>query len=123
EFTAEGVEEVVIPLPAWVDKVEEIRLTLTGTPPEERILPPVGPAIATLPASSTPLADLMLDIDHAGAARLPAATGLTELTGVRLPLGAGADGAEVRVVIYEGTLQAPVSSVAAASSTPVALAS
>jgi hypothetical protein len=122
EFTTEGVLDVVLPLPEWVNQVEEVHLTLTGTIPSERVLPPVGPEVATLPSSAVPVADLILDIDHAGAARLPSDAGLSELTGVRLPLGAGIDGAEVRVVIYEGTLQAPVSSVSAASSTPVALA-
>jgi hypothetical protein len=120
DFTEEGVQDVVLPLPSWVNKVEEVRMTMTAEVPPERILPPVGPAVATLGSSTTSAVDLLLDVDHSAAALLPA-VGLAELTGVRLPLSAGEDGAEVRVLLYDGDAQGPLTVVEAAASTPVLL--
>jgi hypothetical protein len=93
----------VLHLPSWVKAVQEVRATFTGAVPAERILQPVGPSLALLPGGSGAAYDLLLDVDHAGAARLDAAASFGELVAIRLPLRAGADGAEVRAVVYEGS--------------------
>jgi len=121
DFEAEGVIDLVLPLPSWVNTVEEVHFTLKATVPAERTLPPVGPDVALLGPGDGSAVDLLLDVDHAAAARLPADTNLVELTGIRLPLAAGEDGAEVRVVLYDGTVHSPTAAVEAASSTPVVL--
>ncbi|MEP7000470.1 MAG: hypothetical protein ABI969_08310 [bacterium] len=118
-FDQEGEYDVVLPLPTWVAKVQEVRFTLAGTVPSERILQPVGPPRALQSGGSGAAYDLMLDVDHAGSARLDAALPFTELVGVRLPLRAGVDGAEVRVVLYQGNADGPTLPVAAGTSTPV----
>ncbi len=117
----EGEYDVVLQLPAWVKRVEEIRLVVTGTVPPERMLEPVGPPIAMQSGGSGAAYDLLLDVDHAASARLDATLRLAELSGVRLPLRAGADGAEVRVVVHEGNAQGPLRPTAAGTTTPVDL--
>lgn len=117
----EGIHDVVLALPSWVARVQEVRLTLTGNVPSERILQPVGPPRALRSGGDGAAYDLLLDVDHAGAARLDAALPFSELTGVRLPLRAGADGAEIRVVLYQGNDDAPTKVVETGTSTPVNL--
>ncbi|MGQ0648995.1 MAG: hypothetical protein ACT4P7_15675 [Gemmatimonadaceae bacterium] len=121
-LTEEGNYDLTLQLPAWVKHVQEVRLVLTGSVPAERILEPVGPPIAVQAGGSGAAYDLMLDVDHAGAARLDAAQPFAELTGVRLPLRAGADGAEVRVVVHEGNTNGPLRPAAGGTSAPVDLA-
>jgi hypothetical protein len=121
-FDQEGQRVVALLLPTWVTAVQEVRLTLTATVPPERILEPVGPPLALQSGGDGAAYDLLLDVDHAGAARLVAAGKFGELVAVRLPLRAGADGAEVRVVVYEGTEDAPTRAADGGTSKPVDLA-
>jgi hypothetical protein len=118
----EGHHDLVLHLPEWVGTVQEVRLTLTGTVPPERILEPVGPPLALRLDGLGPAYDLLLDVDHAGAAQLDAAKPLDELVAVRLPLRAGADGAEVHAVLHEGTKNGPTRPVDGGTSKPVDLA-
>ncbi len=117
----EGEYDVALQLPTWVKKVEELRLVVTATVPPERIIEPVGPPIALQAGGSGAAYDLLLDVDHAGSARLDEASRLSELTAVRLPLRAGADGAEVRVVVHEGNAQGPLRPTDGGTTTPVDL--
>jgi hypothetical protein len=118
-FTEEGEYDVVLQLPNWVKRVQELRATLTGTAPPERVLQPVGPPIAMLSGGSGSAFDLLLDVDHSGAARLDPAKPFAELIGIRLPLRAGADGAEVRAVLYSGTDDGPTKPVDGGTTKPV----
>lgn len=119
-FASEGAQDLALTLPSDAKKLEEVRLTVSGALPPERGLPPVGPALATE-------ADLILTPDRAACVRLAQASGLKELTGVRLPLRAHAGGAEVRVLLLahqpdesaEGTAGAALEG--ASASTPVVL--
>lgn len=122
DLEQEGIRDVVLPLPSWVTGVEEVRFTMTGTVPPERILDPVGPVRAMRSGGDASAYDLLLDVDHAGVARLDPATPLAELAAVRLPLRAGPDGAEVRAVLYQGTVDGPTTPVAGGTSAPVDLA-
>ena len=115
----EGVRDVVLALPAWVKTVQEVRLTLTGTVPPERILEPVGPPLAIRSDGAGTAYDLLLDVDHAGAARLDPAAAFNQLVAVRLPLRAGPDGAEVRAVLNVGNDDGPTGPVDGGASKPV----
>jgi hypothetical protein len=117
----EGDYDVDLQLPEWVKEVEELRLVATATAPTERILEPVGPPIALQAGGSGAAYDLLLDVDHAGSARLDQTLRLAELTAIRLPLRAGADGAEVRVVVHEGNAEGPIRPAAGGTTTPVDL--
>jgi hypothetical protein len=119
-FASEGVQDVPLTLGSGARKLEEVRLTVVGALPPERGLPPVGPAVA-------PEADLVLNPERAACVRLLPASGLAELTGVRLPLRARAGGAEVRVLLLghqpdasaQGTAGAALEG--ASASTPVVI--
>ncbi len=102
EFAEEGYVDLPVSLPTGATTPDELRLEVSGELPPERIVPPVGPPIKAN-------AELVLDPDHAFCLRLPSGSGLTELTGIRLPLTAGADGAEAAIVLYEN-LVAPAES-------------
>lgn len=115
----EGVRDVVLALPAWVKTVQEVRLTLTGTVPLERIVEPVGPPLALRSGGSGTAYDLLLDVDHAGAARLDPAVAFNQLVAVRLPLRAGPDGAEVRAVLNVGNDDGPTAPADGGASKPV----
>jgi hypothetical protein len=121
-FDQEGRRDVVLRLPAWVKAVQEVRLTLTATVPAERILEPIGPPLALQSGGGGAAYDLLLDVDHSGAARLDPAAPFGELVAVRLPLRAGADGAEVRAVVYEGAPDSPTRPLDGGTSKPVDLA-
>lgn len=118
----EGEYDVPLQLPAWVKQVEEVRFVATATVPPERILEPVGPPIALQAGGSGAAYDLLLDVDHAGSARLDEGLQLPELSAIRLPLRGGADGAEVRVVVHEGNSEGPLRPAAGGTTTPVDLA-
>ena len=93
-FSAEGLQDVPLEnLPAPLS-IEEVSFTAAGSLPPERIIPPVG-------LDDGQLADLVLDPDRAVCVRLGSTTGLAELIGIRLPLRAGAAGAEMRVLLWE----------------------
>ena len=102
-FDAEGLQALALALPSWVDTVERVSMTLTAKLPAERVIPPVGPPAAPIPGDggAATLAELVLDTDHAAAARLPMNTDLAEIVALRLPLRAAASGAEARVVLHE----------------------
>jgi hypothetical protein len=94
---SEGRQQWVLPLPdeATQWRLKQIRLRLQGQPPAVRVLPPDGP----LPLSDT---ELVLDPRHSAAVSLPQATlsGLKRLSGLRLPVAAGAGGAELTAILY-----------------------
>jgi hypothetical protein len=75
-------------------QIQQIHFTVLGNLPPERVLPPIGPDDAKL-------ADLIVNPGRATMVRLPAGTGLQELTAIRLPLLAGSGGAEARVVLWQ----------------------
>src|SRR5207253_2256227 len=116
-FAGEGRTDVALAnLPSNLT-IEEVRFTASGTFPQERVLPPIGPDAAGL-------AELVADVNRAILARLRKQSGLAELTGVRLPLTAGADGAEAAVALWSnksGSVDEPVDAIPQAVSTPVTL--
>lgn len=118
-FDEEGVRDVVLPLPTWVTGVQEVRMTFTGTVPPERVLEPVGPPLALRSAGTGTAYDLLLDVDHAGTARLDPAAAFKDLVAVRLPLRAGPDGAEVRAVLNVGNDDGPTGPADGGASKPV----
>jgi hypothetical protein len=122
DFAEEG--ELTIPLsfaPGPV-RVQEVRFSALANLPPERILPPVGPDAAGTAAAS-PLAELVLDPQHAACVRLSGRSDLAQLTGVRLPLKAEGDGAEMSVVLWENKASAvqPSEPLSGGTSTPVTL--
>ena len=92
-FAEEGIQQHALTDLPSSPLVEEIRFTVAGSMPPERIIPPLGPDDAGI-------ADLVISQDRAVCVRLRSGTGLSELTGVRLPLRAGSSGAEMRVVLW-----------------------
>jgi hypothetical protein len=97
-FAEEGTRALALSAPAMPAEaaIAELRVTLKGTPPPDRVVPPVGP-----PPSD--LAELALDADRAAIVRLPAASGLAGLTALRLPLAVADGGAEAAVALWSGT--------------------
>src|SRR5262249_25356534 len=95
----EGRVIVPLPLPDWVARVEKVDATITANLPPERVMPPLGPDEVLLARSRTPLAEIMLDRDHGACVEVRAAQSLVELVGVRLPLRAGPQGAEMRAML------------------------
>lgn len=107
-FAGEGRVELPLTLAAQPEgqtpRIEQVRLTLAAELPPERALPPVGPDFAPLPgAAGAPLAELLVDAQRAFCVRLDHDVRLAELTTVRLPLRASADGAEARLVLWANT--------------------
>jgi hypothetical protein len=121
DFTEEGSVALSLPVPGTGARtVEEVRLTVTGNLPPERVLPAVGPLparTATVPV----LAELVLDPQRAACVRLSGDSGLAELTAVRLPLGTNADGAEAAVVLWTDADGEPLAPLPNGASAPVAL--
>lgn len=118
EFAAEGFVDVPLHLPADALLVEEVSVVLAiqAKLPQERRLPPVGPARSTR-------AELLLDASRAAAARLVLPVGVERIRSVRLPLVAGDAGAEVRVLLreHDERTEGPGEAVDAAISDPVVL--
>ncbi len=102
-FDNEGRAELPLALPpvpaGTARRIDELRWVATADLPPERVLPPLGPDVAST-ADAPLLADLVVDAQRAACARLPAGSGLALLSAVRLPLAAGPDGAEARVVLW-----------------------
>ena len=96
EAPEEGAYEVALPLPAeaadW--QIHEVQATVSATLPLPRVLPPDGPELSAD-------AQLLLDADHAVLVGLPPAglAPLATLAGIRLPIGVGAEGAELAGVL------------------------
>lgn len=125
EFDQEGWRSVELTLPVASSRlIETVRLTLLGTLPPERVLPPTGPDWSRAPSDpELPLAELVLDPARAAAVRLDS-TDLAELYGVRLPLTAPADGAEIRVALWSAdpSTGEPLEAIPTGVSKPVTLA-
>lgn len=128
DFAAEGAVELAVALPTvaagQTRRVSELRWTAVAELPALRTMPPVGPDAALLDDNGTVLADLLITPDRAACVRLPDDSGLTLLHGVRLPLSAGADGAELRVVLWSADAPGGLPSLPLqqGASTPVTLA-
>lgn len=104
DYVAEGVETVTLALPGapGAAKIERMNLLANGGFGVERRLPPTGPDPAMTPTGADPLGVLSLTQDRAAIFQLDLA-GLPGLTGLRLNLTAGEDGAEVSLVPWAGT--------------------
>lgn len=94
ELDSEGEHVVKLPLrgdegAAWT--ISSVELTISGDLGASRTIPPTGPPLAV------DVAFLVLDSDRGVAVQLPSyvTDGLTELTGIRLPLGVPASGGEL----------------------------
>lgn len=130
-FKSEGRIQLPLSLPdpgsGQSIEVQEATLQVAGEPPEQRVLPPVGPEPAAGDGPSAPavLAELTVDSNRAACVRLRA-SGLEKLEGVRLPLRAETGGAEARVVLWankdKNTLN-PVKPLDGGASDPVTLKS
>lgn len=126
DFASEGLLDVALALPAppagQSRRIDELRWTAVADLPPERVLPPVGPDAAA-GASEPVLAELFVDPERAVCVRLPAGSGLAELTAIRLPLRALGDGAEARVVLWSVAADAalPVVALPQGASEPVTL--
>ena len=109
DFASEGRLPLALDLPALAANTQRqiklVHLTALASPAPERTLPPVGPP-AALMADGKVLAELLLDPDRAAMVRLPAEPKLAELTGLRLPLAVGGDGAELRLVLWSSSVGA-----------------
>jgi hypothetical protein len=118
-FEKEGLRTVVLDsLPADLN-VLELHARISGTPPTERITPPVGPE-----APDPGLAAFTLTPNRATCVRLPEEPRLAELNGVRFPLAVGESGAEARVLLWRSadiTDLSPKEPLEAAASESVAL--
>lgn len=125
-FAAEGRQALPLTLPAPAagqqQVIKRVQFTALATPGPDRVLPPEGPAPALSSVDGALLADLVLDADRAAAVRLPASPVLAELTGLRLPLAAGGDGAELRVVLWGHGADGPAQPLPGGASEPLTLA-
>jgi hypothetical protein len=131
-FAEEGLKTVPLPLslPPWLKSVKTVKLTLAAKLPPERAVPPLGPdAEPVETGSSVPLAEMALDPERAAAVELRVALPppahqtyeLGELVAVRLPLRAGAGGAEVRALLLAGDGGQPGAPIPSGASKPVEL--
>ena len=95
-FEAEGTQTIAFDsLPNGL-VVNDVRMTMSGTPPPVRVVPPIGPDVP-VPAFAT----FVLTPNRAACIRVPADSRLAELSGVRIPLAADAAGGEARVVLWK----------------------
>ncbi|HKJ02709.1 MAG TPA: hypothetical protein VJ997_09645, partial [Longimicrobiales bacterium] len=93
-FPEEGRLEIPLPLPDRGGRqIEEVRCTLVGDLGDDRVVEPLDATVATD-------AELVGDPDHIFAVRLRDDHGLGEISAVRLPLVAGPEGAEARIVLW-----------------------
>ena len=119
-FDAEGQLPLALPLPAapagTTPTVRQIAMTVVGEAPKLRVRPAIGP-----PLSEDVV--LVLDAERAAIARPRSTRGIEFLTGVRLPLAAGRDGAEARIVLWQHdpTLDRPSEPMEMAATGPVVL--
>jgi len=112
-FAEEGHLSFTLPLDPAYHAVLEAKLTAVGKPGPARVLPPLGP-------TPIPDIDLVVTPELAMACRVPVA-GLASVTGVRLALAAGADGAELKIIVLGDDSGEPGAAVAGASSAPITL--
>jgi hypothetical protein len=104
DFAAEGLVDLPLGLPAppggATRLIHEVRWVAEADLPPPRTVPPSGPD--TVPGEAgMALAQAVLTPQIAACVRLPAGTGVQTLQGIRLPLLAEGDGAEVRVVLWQ----------------------
>jgi len=129
DFASEGLVDLPLALPApptgATRLIQELRWTAEADLPPARTVPPTGPD-AVPGEDGLPLAQAVLTPEIAACVRLPAGTGVQTLQGVRLPLLAEGDGAEVRVVLWQPTEPAagglPLQPLPQGTSDPVTLA-
>lgn len=97
-FAAEGAQRLALTaagMPAEAP-MTEVRLTLKGAVPPERVLPPIGPEISDL-------VEIVLDANRAALVRLPIDPRLASLTAIRLPLAGAPGGAQATVALWSST--------------------
>jgi hypothetical protein len=97
-FAAEGAQTLALTaagMPAGA-QMTEVRLTLKGAVPPERVLPPTGPEISDL-------VEIVLDANRAALVRLPIDPRLASLTAIRLPLAVAPVGAQATVALWSST--------------------
>lgn len=93
----------------------EIRVTVKGVAPPERVQPPVGP-------DPSDLVEIVLDANRAALVRLDVDPRIASLSGLRLPLTVGPGGAQATVALWSSTAAGePDAPVASAVSKPVPL--
>ena len=100
DFGAEGVDILPLVAPGTPPGAiaAQVALGVSGKFGPERRIPPLGPDPAPgLDDPALPLVALDLNIERAVLVRLDPVAGLPALSGLRLPLVAGPDGAEVRL--------------------------
>jgi hypothetical protein len=116
EFPSEGRVDVPLQTKSAKPDILELRFTVLGNLPPDRVLPPVGP-------DASGLAEIVLASDRAALIRLVPATGLSELHGLRIPLTPGSSGAEVRVGLWSNQEAAVIQPLEALefATTPVTL--
>ena len=112
------------PVPAGANRrIDEVRWVASADLPPWRVMPPMGPG-AVAGTGVPVLADLRVEPERAVCVRLSGRCGLDQLTGIRLPLRAGGDGAELRVVLWsagEGTEALPGEPLPQGASEPLVL--
>lgn len=93
----------------------ELRLTVKGAPLPQRAVPPVGP-------EASDLAEIIVDPNRAAIIRLAMGSRLGLLNALRLPLAAGAGGAEATVALWSSNQAGvPDQALPKGTSQPVAL--
>lgn len=100
DFATEGIDTLPLVAPGTPAGAiaRDMALTVSGKFGAERRIPPVGPDAAPgLDDLTQPLVSLDLGAERAVLFRLDPVAGLPALSGLRLPLLAGPDGAEVRL--------------------------
>ena len=110
-FDAEGITLLPLTAPDTPPeaKAKKITFRAAGEFPPERRIPAAGPDPRMLDGGTDPLVQLDITPSRGVIMRLAAVNGLPSLTGLRLPLRAGSDGAELRLVPWsnagEGRIQ------------------
>ncbi|HEU4727155.1 MAG TPA: hypothetical protein VFT22_04685 [Kofleriaceae bacterium] len=112
-FAEEGQLAFTLPVDSIYKQVDSATLTAVGKPGPARVLPPIGP-------TPIPELDLVVTPELAMACRVPVA-GLASLTGVRLALAAGPEGAELKIVVLDDSAGAPGAPIPGAESAPLTL--
>ena len=99
EPAAEGVTDLALAAPGTPAGAvaEEISATVSGAFGPERRIPATGPDPKLSPDGTAPLVELEITPERAAIIRLAPVEGLPALTGLRLALRAGPEGAEVRL--------------------------
>ena len=116
-FSSEGAEALALTATGMPADAElgEIRVTVKGTAPPERVQPPVGP-------DPSDLVEIVLDSNRAALVRLDLDSRIAGLSGLRLPLAVGPGGAQAVIALWSSTAAGePDAPIAAGVSKPVPL--